>query len=225
MGPVVAERLADVRERIKRAGGAADEVTVVAVTKGFGSAAVEAATAAGLWDLGENYAQELVAKALSAPPAARWHFLGEVQRNKVARLAGRVHLWQGLDTADRAAALGHRAPGASVLVEVKLEEGPGRRGAPPEAVPALVETATKAGLEVKGLMAVGPREASGAAKRFRAVAELARKLGLPVVSMGMSNDFELAVAEGATMVRLGRALFGPRPPMHAPGPSTVKLRW
>lgn len=224
---VVAERLAAVRERMARAGAAPQTVTVVAVTKGFGPEAVVAATAAGLWDLGENYAQELLEKSAGAPAGTRWHFLGEVQRNKLARLAGRVHLWQGVDSAERALALAHRVPAAPVLVEVKVAPGEGRHGVPAAEVPALVETAAGAGLDVRGLMAIGPRggAAGGARECFRAVAELARRLGLPEVSMGMSNDYEIAVAEGATMVRLGRALFGPRPSLHSPGAGTVKLRW
>lgn len=222
----VAGRLAEVRERIARAGVGPDHVTVVAVTKGFGPQAVRAATGAGLWDVGENYAQELLAKAVSAPAGVRWHFLGEPQRNKIGRLCPLVHLWQGLDSEVRAEALGRRCPGASVLVEVKVAEGLGRHGAGLDQVPALVERAAQAGLDVRGLMAVGPPGGppARAAECFRAVAGLAAKLGLPEVSMGMSGDFEVAVAEGATMVRLGQVLFGPRPGGDDPGAGQLKLR-
>ena len=210
---LVAERLADVRHRIERAATSSTPVRVVAVTKGFGPEAVAASVEAGLQDIGENYAQELLAKLAAAPPEVRWHFLGELQRNKLARLAPHVYLWHGLDSAAGADALAKRCPGAAVLVEVKLTAAASRHGVSPANVPALVMRAVDAGLDVKGLMAVGPAQRSPAVVRasFRSVARLASSLGLSELSMGMSADFELAVAEGATIVRLGSALFGARP--------------
>jgi PLP dependent protein len=209
----VAERLDLVRDRIAKAGVSPASVTVVAVTKGFGPEAVAAAARAGLHDIGENYAQEMLTKLGAAPPGTRWHFLGELQRNKLARLAPHVYLWHGLDSVAGADALAKRCPGAAVLVEVKLAENGYRRGLPAEEVPGLVSHAAGNGLDVRGLMAVGPPRATRDEARagFRRVAALGRSLGLPELSMGMSADFELAVAEGATMVRLGRALFGRRP--------------
>jgi hypothetical protein len=189
-------------------------VTVVAVTKGFDVGTVAAAVAAGLPDIGENYAQELLAKLAGAPPGVRWHFLGALQRNKLARLAPHVHLWHGLDNEPAAAALARRSPGAAVLVEVRVAGTVPRRGVSPADVPALVDAARAAGLDVRGLMALGPArgDAAEVSACFRRVARLAGALGLKELSMGMSADFELAVAEGATVVRLGEALFGPRPP-------------
>lgn len=218
----VAERLVSVRDRIGAAGGDRDRVGVVAVTKGLGLEAVTAAVEAGLDDLGENYAQELLSKVIGSPASVRWHYLGELQRNKLARLAPHVHLWQGLDSAPRAAALAQRCPAASVMVEVQLLDIPGRQGVPPSDVPALVEGARAAGLNVRGLMAVGPAGVGPAESRrcFKQVANLAKALELEELSMGMSDDFEAAVAEGSTMVRLGRALFGERrvmPPARPPG--------
>lgn len=209
---VVAERLVRVRERIADAGADPETVSIVAVTKSFGVTAVEAAVQAGLYDIGENYAQELLGKVSGAPPGVRWHFLGAPQRNKIGRLAPHVHIWQGLDSEQAAFALATRCPGASVLVQVRLYGAPPRRGAPPSEVPALVEVATSSGLDVRGLMAVGPPGAGPSELRagFREVARLAGRLGLRELSMGMSGDFEQAVAEGATIVRLGRALFGER---------------
>jgi len=241
---LVAERLAQVRDRIAQAGASPGSVRVVAVTKGFGSEAVEAAVGAGLLDLGENYAQELLSKASTAPSGVRWHFLGGLQRNKLARLAPHVHLWQGLDTVEGALALGRRRPAAAVLVQVRVtgagesdrpdegilagDDGPvraPRHGASVSEVPALVEAAREAGLDVRGLMAVGRAHAAReeARRSFRDVASLASTLGLSEVSMGMSTDFELAVAEGATIIRLGRALFGERPPAHVPGRGATGL--
>ena len=208
---LVAERLAGVKERIARAGAAPGAVRVVAVTKGFGPGAVAAAVRAGLSDIGENYAQEMLRKLDAAPPGVRWHFLGELQRNKLARLAAHVFLWHGLDSDTGADALAQRCPGAAVLVEVKLSASGHRHGVPAFEVPALVSHASDVGLEVKGLMAVAPAQAQPGELRagFREVAVLAWSLGLDELSMGMSSDYELAVAEGATIVRLGRALFRP----------------
>ena len=241
---LVAERLAQVRDRIAKAGASPSSVRVVAVTKGFGSEAVEAAVGAGLLDLGENYAQELLSKASTAPSGVRWHFLGGLQRNKLARLVPHVHLWQGLDSVEGALGLARRRPAAAVLVQVRAtaagesdRSGEGnlagdggpvrarRHGASVSEVPALVESARAAGLDVRGLMAVGRAHAAReeARRTFRDVASLASTLGLSEVSMGMSDDFELAVAEGATIIRLGRALFGERPPAHVPGRGAARL--
>ena len=105
----VADRLATVQARIERAGARPGSVTVVAVTKGLGPEAVDAAVGAGLVDIGENYAQEMLSKLGTAPPGARWHFLGQPQRNKLARLAPHVHLWHGLDSEEHALALARRS--------------------------------------------------------------------------------------------------------------------
>ncbi len=151
----VPERLAHIKERIATAGGPST-IRVVAVTKGFGPEAVGAAVSAGLLDIGENYAQELLSKLATSPPEVRWHFLGELQRNKLSRLAPHVWLWQGLDSAAEADALAKRSPGAAVLVEVKLEGDERRHGTAASEVPILVDHAVGAGLDVRGLMAVGP---------------------------------------------------------------------
>jgi len=209
----VAARLDEVRARIARAGGEPGSVRIVAVTKGYSERAVSDAFDAGVKDIGESYAQEMLGKAAGAPAGVRWHYLGALQRNKLAKLAPYVVLWHGLDSQEVASALAARQPGASALVEVRTPGGPGRHGVDEAAVPALVGFAKAAGLDVRGLMAVGPRSAGPGEVRkcFRSVASLAASLGLPELSMGMSGDFELAVAEGATILRLGRALFGGHP--------------
>jgi PLP dependent protein len=213
MAPVtteeVAERLAAVRDRIRGAGGDPDRVTVVAVAKGWGSEAVEAARGAGLVDLGENYAQELAAKARLAPPGTRWHMLGHVQRNKVKALAPFVDVWQSVDRADLVRAIAAHRPGASVFVQVNVTGDPSRNGCDWDDAELLVEQAKAVGLDVRGLMAVGPRREPTPA--FHRLVDLADELGLPERSIGMSEDLEAAVAAGATTVRVGAALFGPRP--------------
>lgn len=208
----VAARVEEVRRRVRRCGGDLERIRIVAVTKGFGSGAVEAARAAGLSDVGENYGQELLAKAGEAPPGLRWHFLGRVQRNKVRRLAPVVGAWHAIDRTAAAEAVGSAAPGVEVLVEVNVAGDPSRPGCPPGAVEELVRHVRGLPLDLSGLMAVAPAgDPDGARACFRWLAGKARQLGLRELSMGMSDDFELAVAEGATTLRLGRVLFGPRP--------------
>ena len=213
----VAANLVRIRERIAAAGGDLARITIVAVTKGFGPEVVAAARAAGLGDLGENYAAELVDKAqLAATDRAggplRWHFLGAVQRNKVGRLAPHVHLWQSVDRIEAGRAIARHRPGAQVLLQVDLSGDPGKAGCPRSEAPELVRGLRGLDLEVAGVMGVGPNgPPEGARPGFRWLAALAGDLGLAEVSMGMSDDLEVAVEEGATMVRVGRGLFGPRP--------------
>ena len=184
---------------------------ILAVTKGFGADAVQAARAIGLVDIGENYAAELRAKA-PGPDGTRWHFLGAIQRNKVPALAGLVDVWQSvarLAEGERIAAL---APGASVLVQVDSTGFERRNGCPPAEVTALVEQLAALELTVEGLMTVAPQGDAAAAKAaFETVTRLADALGLAERSMGMTDDLEAAVAAGSTMIRVGRGLFGDRP--------------
>ncbi len=212
-------RLEDVRSRIAASVADPTAVTVVAVTKGFGVEAARLACAAGLGNLGENYADELVAKAaeLDEGPGpslgAVWHFLGSVQRNKVPRLAPVASWWQGIRRVEEGRAIAHRQPGAHVLVQVDVAGLPGRGGCAPELVPDLVAALRDEDLDVAGLMAVGPPGPPATARpSFALVSSMADALDLPVRSMGMSDDFEVALSEGATMLRLGRVLFGDRPP-------------
>ena len=214
----VAEALAAVRRRIASVTDRPEAVRVVAVTKGHGVEAVGSALAAGLPDVGENYADELLAKdaLLPAGTPRRWHFLGALQRNKVPDLAPLVAVWQSVDRVEEARRIASFRPGAVVMVEVALAPGPGRGGVPGPAAAGLVDEARSLGLDVAGLMAIGPPgPPEGAREGFRWLAGEARRLGLAEVSMGMSGDLEVAVQEGSTMVRVGTALFGPRP--GAPG--------
>jgi hypothetical protein len=200
-----------VQQRIAGAGGDPERVRIIAVTKGFGSEAVLAARAAGLSDLGENYAAELESKA-PGPTGTHWHFLGAIQRNKVKALAPLVDLWQGLARYVEGERIARYAPGARVLIQVDTSGGlPGRNGCPPGDVPALAASLTTLDLRLEGLMTVAPPGESEAAPAFESVRRLADALGLAERSMGMSEDLEAAVAAGSTMVRVGRALFGERP--------------
>ncbi|CAN5802024.1 YggS family pyridoxal phosphate-dependent enzyme [soil metagenome] len=209
----VAANVEAVRARIRSAGGDPDAVRLVAVTKGFGPEVVEAALSAGVVDVAESYAQELETKAavVSGP---RWHFVGRLQTNKVRRLAPLVELWQSVDRPALVAELARRAPRARTLVQVNVSAAPGQGGCDPRDVPALVDQLRACDMHVAGLMAVGaggPPEQARAG--FRLLAGLADGLDLEMRSMGMSADLEVAVEEGSTMLRIGRALFGPRAPV------------
>jgi uncharacterized pyridoxal phosphate-containing UPF0001 family protein len=215
----VERRLEALRGRIAASGRDPAGVRIVAVTKGFGVAAVDAALAVGLYDLGENFAGELLDKAgevgrrddaVRGEPS--WHFLGAVQRNKVARLAPLVACWQGVDRLAEGEAIARHAPGARVLVEVDCTGLPGRGGVPLDQVASLVEQLSTLDLDVAGLMTVAPPGGGDPARRaFERVAGLVADLGLSEASMGMSDDLDEALVAGSTMVRVGRGRFGPRP--------------
>ncbi|MDP2290911.1 MAG: YggS family pyridoxal phosphate enzyme [Actinomycetota bacterium] len=212
---LVVERLAVVRERIRRAGGV--DVTVLPVTKTFGVEACWAAVHAGCTAVGENYAQEVVAKLGGIERPFGVHFIGQLQTNKVRMLAPIVTLYETVDRASLVTELAKRVPGARVLVQVAALDEPGKGGCALSEVPQLVTTALDAGLDVLGLMTVGPTVGGPEAARecFRAVRAMLDRLQLSVCSMGMTHDLEVAVQEGATQVRVGSALFGERPPASA----------
>lgn len=212
----VRRRIDELRSRIDRIAPERD-VRLVAVTKGLDVAAPRAALAAGCTACGENYAQELVAKDDLLDDDERdriaWHFIGRLQRNKVRMLADRVTVWQSIDRAEVLDEIARRAPGASVMIQLDLSGEPQKGGAPIGAVPDLVAHARALGLDACGLMGVGPAGPPERARPgFRALVTLANELGLRERSIGMSHDLEVAVEEGATMVRIGTGLFGPRPP-------------
>jgi hypothetical protein len=208
---LVARQLAHLRDRIAGAGGDPGRVTVVAVTKGMGPDAVVAALACGLWEIGENYAQELLAKREGIEPGPRWHLIGPVQRNKVRALAPAVSSWDAVDRLAAGETIARFAPGARVLVQVNTTGEATKSGCRPEVAPELVDQLGRLGLDVAGLMTIGPPGPPDAARpAFASLRALADSLELPERSMGMSADLEVAVQEGATQLRVGSALFGPR---------------
>ena len=230
----IAENLRRVRERIdaacRRAGRSPDEVTIVGVSKGFSASAVVAAYEAGLSDVGENRVQEAAAKVAAATAQGarpRWHLVGHLQRNKVKTALGLFDIIHSVDSLRLAEAVGRgagaRAP-VSVLLEVNVAGEESKFGlAPDEVAVVLARARALPNLDVLGLMTVAPLAADAEEVRpvFRRLRELGKSLGLRHLSMGMSDDFEVAVEEGATLVRIGRAIFGPRPdPFQAPRPGS-----
>ena len=182
----------------------------MAVTKGRPLAACREAHALGL-AVGENRVQEALSK-LEALPAAEWHLVGHLQRNKVRRAAGRFALIQSLDSLELAEAIARRDPEQQVLLEVNVARESQKQGCDPAEAVGLATTLAGL-LPLRGLMCVGPLNADPqpAFEELRRLRDLAeQRLGapLPVLSMGMSDDFEAALAAGSSMLRLGRFLFG-----------------
>ncbi len=223
------EAIATVRRRID----AVDRpwthpVELMAVTKAFDASVIRIAVEAGCRSIGENYAQELLAKrptidALDESQRPTVNFIGHLQSNKVRQLAGLVDVWATVDRASLAKEIARRDPGGRVLIQVNSTDEPQKGGCAPDSLRALVERCRELGLRVDGLLTIGPtgRPAEAARPGFEIVRAAVDELGLAVCSMGMTADLEVAVACGSTQVRLGTALFGPRPtrPARADAPA------
>lgn len=216
---------ATIGESARRAGRRPEAIEIVAVTKTFPVGVILAALAAGLEHVGENYVQEARAKHEAVGGAGIWHLIGGLQRNK-ARVAASTFDWiHSLDSAELADAVARHAREAGrsidVLIQVNLAGDEDQRGIDAAGASALAARVSALdGVTLRGLMTIAPADAPETSVRmhFRQLRELrddiARSLGveLPHLSMGMSDDFAIAVEEGATLLRLGRALFGPRGP-------------
>ena len=213
-----------------RVGRSRDEITLVAVSKTFGADRIREATKAGLRDFGENYVQELTAKNLQLNDLSpRWHFIGHLQSNKVKYIADFIHLIHSVDNIGLAQEIDKRAERCGrtldVLVEVHTTDEATKSGARPEETASLVRQLAALGhLRVQGLMTMGPfsDDPNDSRPSFRRVAALAREIegdgiagvSMKKLSMGMTHDFEVAIEEGATLVRIGTAIFGERTREH-----------
>ncbi len=218
----IAERVEAVRLRIadacRRSGRSSDEVTLVAVTKGFTSEVVREGAAAGLRHFGENRVQEAQAKLpqlTDISPRPTWHMVGHLQTNKVKTALGLFDIIHSVDSLHLAEAISRRAPPSvrvPVLLEVNVGGEPAKYGLSPEELPAQAEAIRSLpGLDVRGLMTVAPMTGADEVRPvFRSLRRLADSLRLKELSMGMTDDFEVALEEGATIVRVGRAIFGER---------------
>ncbi len=212
----VAERVATLRERVDSVAVAAGRdrgsVAILAVTKAQPRDAVLAALDAGLTDIGENYLQEARAKYADLPPAVK-HFIGHVQTNKAKAIAAQFDVVQSVDRLDAGVALAKAARdvGRSLRVLVQVNVSPAERfGAAPADAPCLAARLRDEGLAVDGVMAIGPLDGDVDAA-FATAREAFERIGGSMLSLGMSDDWERAVRHGSTMVRLGTAIFGPRP--------------
>jgi len=221
------ERLANVRARIAAAaagaGRSADSITVLGVSKGHPAELIRTAAAAGVADIGESYLAEALGKMEAlADLAVTWHFIGRLQANKTRPVAERFAWVHGIDrlkVAERLAAQRpYHAPALNVCIQVNLAGEATKGGVPAAEVPDLAAAvAALPRLALRGLMCIPPEEADpgrqrGWFARLRALKDSlnAGGLGLDTLSMGMSGDFEAAIQEGATVVRIGTALFGAR---------------
>jgi pyridoxal phosphate enzyme (YggS family) len=215
----IAERLATVRaelaEACRAAGRDPASVRLVAVSKTMPASACAEALAAGQRDLGENYAQELRDKARDPLlSGAVWHFIGPLQRNKVKYVVGTAALVHSVDSAAILDEIAARAAKLGVVQRVLLQVNVGREpqkaGVPPEELAALVEAArAKSAVRLEGLMCIPPAEGDPR-PHFELLARLAKEHALPELSMGMTADFPTAIACGATLIRVGTAIFGAR---------------
>ncbi|MBS1109328.1 MAG: hypothetical protein H6Q88_1320 [Anaeromyxobacteraceae bacterium] len=193
-------------------------VTLVAVSKTQPAAAIREAHAAGQRDFGENYVQEWreKAEALADLPGLTWHFIGSLQTNKVKYLAGRVGMVHTVDREELGREIAKRwekaGARARILVEVNLGGEASKGGCAPDAVPGLVDLLRGLpAIDVVGLTCIPP-PADDPRPHFRTLRALRDRLGLHELSMGMSGDYPVAIEEGATIVRVGTAIFGERPP-------------
>ena len=232
----IARNWEDVRWRVaeaaRRAGRDPDRVRVVVVTKGRCAREVAAALEVGVTEVGENRVQEAGPKRAAVQAPARWHLVGRLQRNKAGPAVELFDVVQSVDTLRLAEALSRRARGAGRAVEVLLQvntSGAGHQGGvDPGDLPALAEgAAALEGIRVRGLMTIAAQSEDGRRVRacFRRLRDLGRSLAettpaeMTILSMGMSGDYEMAIEEGSTMIRVGTAVFGPRPAAPAvPGP-------
>jgi pyridoxal phosphate enzyme (YggS family) len=223
----IAENVARVRENIasicRGAGRDPGEITLVAVTKTFGPEMVDAVVAAGVEDIGENRIQEFLSKSDGVRSACRWHLIGPLQRNKATKAIGRFHMVQSIDRVEIARMLDRlgreRGLETRALLQVNTSGEASKHGvAPSEAAAALDEVRRLEHIRIEGLMTIGPLspEPGDTRRAFRELYELrerlrnASDLPLPQLSMGMSGDYEMAIEEGATIVRLGTVITGPR---------------
>lgn len=215
----VRERLAEVRDRIARAAASAGRdaaaITLVAVTKVFPASAIREAYEAGLRDFGENYVQEFEAKApqVGDLAGARFHLIGHLQSNKSKKAAELFSVIQTVDSAKLARRLDEAGRPLDVMLEVKISAEEAKSGADPAELPGLIEAVRGTRhLNLIGLMTMPPWSDDAQLSRpyFRRLRELAAQFQLTHLSMGMSHDFEVAIEEGATFIRLGTALFGKR---------------
>lgn len=204
------DRIQNMQQELQLASGG--RARLLPVTKAFGFGAVQAVREAGLFEVGESYAQELIRKYQEVDdPELSWHMVGRLQRNKVRRLARMVSVWQSVDRPELVDEIARWAPLARVFIQVNILGRPGQGGCQPREVEMLAVRCSEAGLEVVGLMGIGVEgDREGTKRSFISIDRLADQLGLAERSMGMSEDWELAVTHGSTLVRIGRALFGSR---------------
>ena len=187
---------------------------IIAVTKSLDKEAIVIAKEAGVQAVGENYAQELIQKHQALEdPEIEWHMIGAVQRNKVRKLSGILSLWQSVDRIEVLEEIKKHDPSGKVLIQINPLEETGKGGCSFHEAGNLIERGLEMGLSVVGVMAVGVQgDLRKTSDIFNKVRALTDEFGLPERSIGMSDDIDVAIDHGSTMLRIGRMLFGERAP-------------
>lgn len=211
----ISDRIELVRERMARAHG--DSVTLVAASKGASPLSIAQAFDAGITCFGENYLQEALTKRDACPQGIEWHFIGRLQSNKVAKIADNFNVIQTVDSVARARNVSDASPNRlDVFLEVNIAEEPNKAGILPGNVAEIAEIVyALPRIRLIGLMTMGPanpiaENSRPYFKRMRELIETIRMEGVDKLSMGMTADYEVAIQEGATHIRIGSGLFGPR---------------
>ncbi len=206
----IKEKASELIELVKiRSGGRA---TLLPVTKGFSVREIQAVFEVGLFGIGESYAQELLEKSKEISDSrVKWHMIGNIQRNKVRKLSPVIELWHSVYRTEIIDEISKYKSDAKILIQVDMNARHMQGGCNPDDVPLLVDYANERGLKVEGLMTIGVnRDLIETKESFLALSKMSESLGLKEVSMGMSDDFETALECGATILRVGRGIFGER---------------
>lgn len=206
------ERLTEIRANIERA-SVGRPVTLIAVSKTIPVSQIQEAYDLGVRDFGESRWQELETKAPHLPADIRWHFIGKAQSNKIRRIAGVCHLIHTLESESQILELSKLESPTDVLLQVNIGKEPQKSGIFPQALDTVINTVLRyQQVRLRGLMTIGPAEATDNETRalFREMRRIADSLKCEALSMGMSGDYEMAIQEGSTHVRVGSAIFGQR---------------
>ena len=207
----IKERLEEINEIIDAK--AQKPVTLIGVTKGFTHEEVNIASELGIKNFGENYAQELLTKNPLVDPEISWHFIGQLQSNKIRKISHLVDVWHSVTSLKLAREIHKRNDQAQILLQVSLMGPSNSKGFEVEQLPQLISELRDMNIDISGLMTMGvPGDMVATRVVFKELRKLADTFELPECSMGMSDDFEIALESGASMIRVGSAIFGNRRP-------------
>ena len=207
----IKERLEEINKIIDAK--AQNPVTLIGVTKGFTHEEVNIANKLGIKNFGENYAQELLTKNPLADPEISWHYIGQLQSNKIRKISHLVDVWHSVTSLKLAKEIHKRNDQAQILLQVSLMGPSNSKGFEVEQLPQLISELRNKNIDISGLMTMGvPGDMVATRVVFKELRKLADTFELPECSMGMSDDFEIALESGASMIRVGSAIFGNRRP-------------
>ena len=207
----IKERLEEINEIIDAK--AQNPVTLIGVTKGFTHEEVNIASELGIKNFGENYAQELLTKNPLVDPEISWHYIGQLQSNKIRKISHLVDVWHSVTSLKLAREIHKRNDQAQILLQVSLMGPSNSKGFEVEQLPQLISELRDMNIDISGLMTMGvPGDKVATRVVFKELRKLADTFELPECSMGMSGDFEIALESGASMIRVGSAIFGNRRP-------------